>query len=171
MKSFLDVLLNFFRFALILDHKSKNLILSIRGTASFNDVIIDCVCDEIVFMNGFAHRGILQVSIDSLVCIDIVIIFVFLCNWLRLIDLRHLIQLGSRKGNWVSSSSYQKYHQGERRLQPKDHRSFFRGWNGWTGNNETIIWTWGYWLRPREHISPMRCSSSSTRISLRFWNR
>ena len=79
MKSFLDVLLNFFRFALILDHKSKNLILSIRGTASFNDVIIDCVCDEIVFMNGFAHRGILQVSIDSLVCISIVIIFVLLC--------------------------------------------------------------------------------------------
>ena len=70
----LDDSLKFFRFALILDHKSKNLILSIRGTASFNDVIIDCVCDEIVFMNGFAHRGILQVSIDSLVCIDIVII-------------------------------------------------------------------------------------------------
>ena len=71
----LDDSLKFFRFALILDHKSKNLILSIRGTASFNDVIIDCVCDEIVFMNGFAHRGILQVSIDSLVYIDIVIMY------------------------------------------------------------------------------------------------
>ena len=67
----LDDSLYFFRFALILDHKSKNLILSIRGTASFNDVIIDCVCDEVVFINGFAHRGILQVSMDSLLCIGI----------------------------------------------------------------------------------------------------
>lgn len=57
---FEDILNKYPRFMLFLDHNSKSLVISIRGTASFNDVIIDCVCDQVPFMEGFAHRGILN---------------------------------------------------------------------------------------------------------------
>lgn len=65
-----DVLLTWFRdenegphcpkFILFLDHDTKALVLVIRGTFSFKDIILDIVCSESPFLNGFAHEGILD---------------------------------------------------------------------------------------------------------------
>lgn len=46
------------KFMIFVDDQTKSVVLAIRGTYSFADVITDIVCDEEVFLGGFAHRGI-----------------------------------------------------------------------------------------------------------------
>ena len=48
------------KFILFLDHKSKSVVLAVRGTFSLADAVIDMVADEETFLDGFAHRGILR---------------------------------------------------------------------------------------------------------------
>eukprot|EP00090_Calanus_glacialis_P013019 TRINITY_DN21635_c0_g1_i1.p1 TRINITY_DN21635_c0_g1~~TRINITY_DN21635_c0_g1_i1.p1 ORF type:complete len:358 (-),score=89.33 TRINITY_DN21635_c0_g1_i1:91-1164(-) len=47
------------KFLLFLDHEVNSLVLAVRGTFSIKDAILDAVCDEVPFLNGFAHKGIL----------------------------------------------------------------------------------------------------------------
>ena len=47
------------RFLFFLDHESKNLVLAVRGTTSFKDIMIDVAATEEPFLDGFAHQGIL----------------------------------------------------------------------------------------------------------------
>ena len=48
------------KFILLLDHEVKSVILAIRGTYCLKDIVIDMVCDETPYLNGFAHKGILS---------------------------------------------------------------------------------------------------------------
>ena len=48
-KSNVDFHLCFWRFAVFLHHKTKNLVLAVRGTNSFQDVIADAMADEVDF--------------------------------------------------------------------------------------------------------------------------
>ncbi len=47
-------------FMLLVDEQSKNIVLAIRGTFSAADVLADVICDEEAFLDGHAHRGIVQ---------------------------------------------------------------------------------------------------------------
>ena len=47
------------KFLLFLDHEVNSLVLAVRGTFSIKDAILDAVCDEVPFLDGFAHKGIL----------------------------------------------------------------------------------------------------------------
>ena len=53
----------YFRFMIFVDHDSKNVVFAIRGTFAINDLVIDALCDEIPFLDGFAHRGMVNVSV------------------------------------------------------------------------------------------------------------
>ena len=46
----------------ILDHATSSVVLVIRGTFSFRDVIMDVVCEDAELLDGFAHGGFLQGS-------------------------------------------------------------------------------------------------------------
>ena len=46
----------------ILDHATSSVVLVIRGTFSFKDVIMDVVCEDEEFLDGYAHGGFLQGS-------------------------------------------------------------------------------------------------------------
>jgi len=48
------------KFVFLVDHRSKSLVLSIRGTKSLKDALLDMVCDDAPFIGGFAHSGILS---------------------------------------------------------------------------------------------------------------
>ena len=48
------------RFLFYLDLESKNLVLAVRGTTSFKDIMIDVAATEEPFLDGFAHQGILK---------------------------------------------------------------------------------------------------------------
>jgi hypothetical protein len=48
------------KFAVLLDHNTRSVVLALRGTLSLHDVIIDIVCDDAEFLDGHAHRGILR---------------------------------------------------------------------------------------------------------------
>jgi len=48
------------KFALIKDIEDEAIVLVIRGTFSFKDVIADAICEESPFLDGFAHRGFLE---------------------------------------------------------------------------------------------------------------
>ena len=48
------------KFMIFTDHDSRSIVLAIRGTYSLADVIVDVICDEEEFLDGFAHRGILR---------------------------------------------------------------------------------------------------------------
>ena len=48
------------KFMLLADHDTQALVLSIRGTFSVTDILIDVICDEEEFLDGYAHRGILR---------------------------------------------------------------------------------------------------------------
>lgn len=48
------------KFAIVRDPETKAVVFAVRGTFSITDVIIDIVCDDEEFLNGFAHRGILR---------------------------------------------------------------------------------------------------------------
>ena len=50
------------KFMLLLDHDLKSVVLVIRGTFSFNDIVMDVVCEEVEFQEGFAHKGFLDGS-------------------------------------------------------------------------------------------------------------
>ena len=47
---------------LFVDHESRNVVLVIRGTFTINDLVIDALCDEVPFLDGYAHRGMVNVS-------------------------------------------------------------------------------------------------------------
>ena len=47
---------------LFVDHESRNVVLVIRGTFAINDLVIDALCDEVPFLDGYAHRGMVNVS-------------------------------------------------------------------------------------------------------------
>ena len=47
------------KFLLFLDHEVNSLVLAVRGRFIIKDAILDAVCDEVPFLDGFAHRGIL----------------------------------------------------------------------------------------------------------------
>ena len=46
------------KFIIIFDHESEAVILAVRGTFCLKDVILDMVCDDAPFLDGFTHRGI-----------------------------------------------------------------------------------------------------------------
>ena len=48
------------KFLLFLDHEAKSLVLAIRGTFCIKDAVLDAVCEEVPFLDGFAHKGILD---------------------------------------------------------------------------------------------------------------
>ena len=50
------------KFVFLVDHKNKCLVLAVRGTKSLRDALLDMVCDDAPFLNGFAHSGILKGS-------------------------------------------------------------------------------------------------------------
>ena len=47
------------KFALFLDHPTRSLVLAIRGTFCLKDVVLDIVCEDVPFLAGHAHSGIL----------------------------------------------------------------------------------------------------------------
>ena len=46
------------KFIVLMDHESKAVVLAIRGTFCLRDVLLDMVCDDAPFLDGFAHKGI-----------------------------------------------------------------------------------------------------------------
>ena len=48
------------KFMIFTDESSKSVVLAVRGTYSLADVIVDIICDEEKFLDGYAHRGILK---------------------------------------------------------------------------------------------------------------
>ena len=48
------------KFLLFLDHETSSLVLAIRGTFSLKDAILDAVAEDVPFLNGWAHQGILS---------------------------------------------------------------------------------------------------------------
>ena len=48
------------KFMIFTDESSKSIVLAVRGTYSLADVIVDIICDEEKFLDGYAHRGILK---------------------------------------------------------------------------------------------------------------
>ena len=48
------------KFVFLVDEKSRNLILTVRGTKSIGDCLLDLVCDDSPFLTGEAHSGILR---------------------------------------------------------------------------------------------------------------
>lgn len=50
------------KFMILLDHKNSAVVLVIRGTFSFKDVLMDVVCEEAEFLDGFAHKGFMDGS-------------------------------------------------------------------------------------------------------------
>jgi len=50
------------KFMVLLDHDHASVVLVVRGTFSFNDVILDVVCEDAEFLDGFAHKGFLEGS-------------------------------------------------------------------------------------------------------------
>eukprot|EP00611_Tribonema_gayanum_P003186 TRINITY_DN12483_c0_g1_i1.p1 TRINITY_DN12483_c0_g1~~TRINITY_DN12483_c0_g1_i1.p1 ORF type:complete len:419 (-),score=78.99 TRINITY_DN12483_c0_g1_i1:594-1694(-) len=42
------------------DHATKSVVLSVRGTASLQNTITDLLCDSVEFLGGHAHRGLSQ---------------------------------------------------------------------------------------------------------------
>ena len=50
---------------IILDHDTASIVLVIRGTFSIKDVVMDVVCEDSEFLDGFAHSGFLNGSSGS----------------------------------------------------------------------------------------------------------
>ena len=42
-----------------MDHESKSIILTVRGTKTLRDALLDMVCDDATFLGGAAHAGML----------------------------------------------------------------------------------------------------------------
>ena len=47
------------KFVLLVDHPARALVLTVRGTSSLRDALLDMVCEDAPFLAGFAHAGIL----------------------------------------------------------------------------------------------------------------
>jgi len=47
-----------------MDRSSKSIILSVRGTASLEDALLDLICEEDTFLDGFTHKGIKEAAIQ-----------------------------------------------------------------------------------------------------------
>lgn len=54
------------RFMIYVDHEMFNVVLLIRGTWGFKDLVADIVCEEKPFLDGFAHEGILHGALNIL---------------------------------------------------------------------------------------------------------
>ena len=50
------------KFMVLLDHINTSVVLVIRGTFSFKDVLMDVVCEDAEFLDGFAHKGFMEGS-------------------------------------------------------------------------------------------------------------
>jgi len=50
------------KFLVLVDHLTLSVVLVIRGTFSFKDVLMDIVCEDAEFLDGFAHSGFLAGS-------------------------------------------------------------------------------------------------------------
>ena len=48
------------RYVVLTDHSESNIVLCIRGTYSIGDAILDIVCDEVPFLDGYAHHGMVD---------------------------------------------------------------------------------------------------------------
>jgi len=48
------------KFLVLVEHAKRRVVLVIRGTFSFKDVLMDVVCEEQAFHGGYAHRGFLE---------------------------------------------------------------------------------------------------------------
>ena len=48
------------KFVFFVDHRSKSIVLTVRGTKSLRDALLDMVCDDAPFLDGSAHSGILK---------------------------------------------------------------------------------------------------------------
>ena len=48
------------KFILFFDHVVKSIVLSIRGTFSLKDAVLDAVAEEVEFLEGRAHKGIVS---------------------------------------------------------------------------------------------------------------
>ena len=44
------------------DESTKSVVLAIRGTSSGKDVIVDAMCTEMEFLDGYAHSGMVRSS-------------------------------------------------------------------------------------------------------------
>ena len=47
------------KFVLLVDYSARALVLTVRGTSSLRDALLDMVCEDAPFLAGFAHAGIL----------------------------------------------------------------------------------------------------------------
>ncbi|CAN0492613.1 unnamed protein product, partial [Laminaria digitata] len=45
-------------YILAVDHATRSVVLSVRGTFSMQDTVTDLVCDSADFMGGSCHRGL-----------------------------------------------------------------------------------------------------------------
>jgi len=54
------------QFMIFKDNIEETIVLAIRGTSSFRDLVTDIVMEEEAFLGGFAHRGILEGSLHIL---------------------------------------------------------------------------------------------------------
>ena len=50
------------KFMVLLDHSQSSVVLIVRGTFSFKDVLMDVVCEDAEFLDGFAHKGFIDAS-------------------------------------------------------------------------------------------------------------
>ena len=48
------------KFLILLDHDQAAVVLVIRGTFCFKDALIDVVCEETEFLDGFGHKGFME---------------------------------------------------------------------------------------------------------------
>ena len=48
------------KFVFLVDHKSKSIILTVRGTKTLKDTLFDMVCDDAPFLGGSAHTGMVK---------------------------------------------------------------------------------------------------------------
>lgn len=48
------------KFILFFDHVVNSIVLSIRGTFSLKDAVLDAVAEEVEFLEGRAHKGIVS---------------------------------------------------------------------------------------------------------------
>lgn len=45
------------KFVFLVDHKSRSVVLTVRGTKTLRDALLDSVCDDAPFLGGSAHAG------------------------------------------------------------------------------------------------------------------
>eukprot|EP00092_Neocalanus_flemingeri_P011292 GFUD01012169.1.p1 GENE.GFUD01012169.1~~GFUD01012169.1.p1 ORF type:complete len:430 (-),score=81.39 GFUD01012169.1:702-1991(-) len=50
------------KFMVLLDHTHSSVVLIIRGTFCFKDALLDVVCEDAEFLDGFAHKGFIEGS-------------------------------------------------------------------------------------------------------------